>query len=463
MRRPNLKAVRKTGYGTDTATLEVELAGGWVPFDMVHMSNQAWALEKIHGLCADNGVLFSDSFLLSFGSNDSIPGSDSDSDGDMDRDGQSDDPTPGFDIDADGDTEDDPDDGSDTDIDGAEQDQDGTDQSDQTDQGDQGEADVEPEPKPAGTMEDIVRIIATEVATEVASDLDGKLAESIGAVLDAHIAKNGVPVPMVTRIEVRMPNIEKDFDGLAHHKMPELLENIALGCHTVLPGSPGTGKSHAAKQCADILGYEYADLSLSQDMPESRLFGGRSANGFIETPVIDAIRHAANNPDSGFVFTLDEMDAGRSGHLIGLNSLIANGWITLPNGDRCVIGSNLVFIGCMNTLGRGATKEFPGRFAIDPATLDRFDCINWNVDENLEEALVRRWFPADRQDDATEWLLTWRVVRENVTRHRIPFWITPRGADRGAKKISAGIPQDRVLAQLVANKIEADVWEKIKP
>lgn len=444
MRRPNLKAVRKTGYGTDTATLEVELAGGWVPFDMVHMSNQAWALEKIHGLCADNGVSFDSPFYLLFGSDDPIPDADArsdsdgdDSDGGMGRDGRRIEPFPGDGMDADG----------------AEQDQNGT------DQGDQGEAEVEPQPKSAGTIEDIVRIIATEVA----SDLDGKLAESIGAVLDAHIAKNGTPVPMVTRIEVRMPNIEKDFDGLAHHKMPELLENIALGCHTVLPGSPGTGKSHAAKQCADILGYEYADLSLSQDMPESRLFGGRSANGFIETPVIDAIRHAANNPDSGFVFTLDEMDAGRSGHLIGLNSLIANGWITLPNGDRCVIGSNLVFVGCMNTLGRGATKEFPGRFAIDPATLDRFDCINWGVDENLEESLVRRWFPADRQNDATEWLLTWRMVRENVTKHRIPFWITPRGADRGAKKISAGIPQDRVLAQLVANKIEADVWEKIKP
>lgn len=462
MRRPTLKAVRRTAYGTDTSTLEVELAGGWVPFDMIHPSNQGWTLEKIQGLCADNGAPFDAPFFLLFGADDPMP--DGDAQGDdqddaqQDGDAQDGSPVPSPSPDDQGDDQ------GEQDAQGDAQDAQG-DQGEQDDeQGEQDAQDAQPVPQPesqssGGTMEDIVRRIAGELDEQVRADLSA----SIGAVLDAHVAKAGVPVPVITRIEVRLPNVEKNFDGLAHVKMPELLENIALGCHTVLPGTPGTGKSHAAKQCADILGFEYADLSLSQDMPESRLFGGRSANGFIETPVIDAIRHAAENPDSGFVFTLDEMDAGRSGHLIGLNSLIANGWITLPNGDRCVIGSNLVFIGCMNTLGRGATKEFPGRFAIDPATLDRFDCIRWDVDENLEESLVRRWFPVERQDDATDWLLTWRIVRENVLKHRIPFWITPRGADRGAKKIAAGISKDRVMAQLVANKIDADVWEKIKP
>lgn len=314
-------------------------------------------------------------------------------------------------------------------------------------------------------IEDIVRRIAAEVADGLDVDREARVLAEINERLE-HFKpepQGGGLVPVLTQIIVKhrdLPPLPQD--GLFHNQFPELVANIAAGLHTFLPGPPGTGKSHSAEQAANILGYMFGALSLGPTTPESRLWGGMDANGkFHEPPLIQCIRHAMENPDGGAVFCFDEMDNGHAGILATMNSAQANGWCFAPNGDKLLLGSNMVFIGAANTYGTGPTAEFSGRNKLDAATLDRFTYLPWDTDLGVEEVLVRQ-----RIEDAvvaSQWLDMWRTLRANVDAHGIKFFVTMRGAVTGAKIIAAGRTPERALMLTAGNKIPADQWRKVSP
>ena len=319
------------------------------------------------------------------------------------------------------------------------------------------------------TMENIVRRIAGEMDDEQQGKIDAalnSLSESIDQRLADFKPENNEQrvVPVCTRIIVERPEVTLTQDGVFHQSMPDLLFNMQLGIHTYLPGSPGTGKSHAAAQAAEAMGWKFGSISFGPSTPESRLVGGMTASGeFFEPKLLELVRYAMENPDSGAAMCLDEMDNGHGGVQATLNSLLANGWMTAPNGDHLVIGSNMVFIACANTYGTGPTAEFSGRNKLDAATLDRFAYLPWEIDLGLEEVLVRRFFGDDQQDVASHWLDVWRTARSNVASHGLKVFVTPRGAQMGARMVAAGRPADKALAQVLGNKVPSDQWSKINP
>jgi MoxR-like ATPase len=322
------------------------------------------------------------------------------------------------------------------------------------------------------TIEDIVRRIAGEMDDVMRGELnealdvvmDDKIASAL-AEFSPEIAAPTNEVRTVTaRIEVKMPTVTITQDGLFHQSMPKLLFYMQLGHHTYLPGSPGTGKSHAAAQAAEMLGRRFGSISFGPTTPESRLTGGMTANGeFFEPMLLDLVRHAMDNPDSGSIMCLDEMDNGHPGVQATLNSLLANGWMTAPNGDHLTVGKNMVFVACANTYGTGPTAEFSGRNKLDAATLDRFSYLPWEIDEGLEDALTRRYFADDEQHVASAWLDVWRTARQNVATHGLKVFVTPRGAQRGAEQVAAGLPIDEALMGTLGHKVPADQWAKINP
>jgi MoxR-like ATPase len=322
------------------------------------------------------------------------------------------------------------------------------------------------------TIEDIVR----RIAGELDDTMRGELNEALDVVMDDKIATalaeyspeivqptNEVRT-VTAHIEVKMPTVTLSSDGLFHKAFPDLLFNIQAGIHTFLPGSPGTGKTHSVGQAADLLGYPWAGISLGPTTPESRLVGGMTANGeFFEPRMVDMIRHASQNPDSGAIVCLDEMDNGHAGILATLNTVLANGFFEAPCGEKIPFGNNLVFVACANTYGTGPTSQFAGRNKLDAATLDRFSYLPWEIDEGLEDALVRRFFSDDEQTTASAWLDVWRTARANVATHGLNIFVTPRGAQTGARMVAAGRDIDKALMMTLGNKIPADQWAKINP
>lgn len=205
---------------------------------------------------------------------------------------------------------------------------------------------------------------------------------------------------------------------------------------------------------------KFGSTSFGPTTPESRLVGGMTANGeFFEPAFLEGIRHAMDNPDSGYVHCFDEMDNAHPGILATMNSILANGWMTAPNGDHLTVGSNFVIVACANTYGTGPTAEFAGRNKLDPATLDRFAYIPWDIDTGMEEMLVRQRIADDQV--ATAWLDVWRTTRQNVASHGLKLFITPRGAVNGAKLIAGGFDIQDAYMMVLGNKVPADQFAKI--
>lgn len=323
------------------------------------------------------------------------------------------------------------------------------------------------------TIEDIIRKIAGElddtVRTEVADafgnihqEWKDELSNQLADFKSQSVAPTDVLRSVITTINIVEPTKPTvQLDGIFHAEFPELLQNCRDGLHTYLPGPPGAGKSHAAESVATAMGWRFASMSCGPTTPESRIWGGMDANGkFFEPAFVQGCRYAMANPDSGFIWCLDEMDNGHPGILSTQNSAMANGWFTAPNGDRIVLGRNVVFVGAANTFGTGPTAEFAGRNKLDPATLDRFTYVPWDTDLGMEAALVRNYLP---EDLSVAWLDVWQTVRNNVADHGLKFFVTMRGCLNGARIIAGGRTIDKALALVLGNKIPTDQWAKVNP
>jgi hypothetical protein len=266
---------------------------------------------------------------------------------------------------------------------------------------------------------------------------------------------------ITTRIEVKKAEVTTPKEGIFHKQFDKLTKLVAAGQHCYLPGPPGTGKSHAAEQVASVLDWRFASISLGPTTPESRLWGGMDAHGkFFEPPLVRLARHAMDNPESGAVYCLDELDNGHAGIIATLNSAMANGWFTAPNGDVITVGKNFVIVGAANTFGTGPTAEFAGRNKLDAATLDRFAYLPWDTDLAVEKALVLQYL--DTQS-ARAWLEVWRTCRKNAKDHGLRVFVTMRGCVNGARLIASGLDASDVLDMVLLNKLPEDQARKVKP
>lgn len=314
------------------------------------------------------------------------------------------------------------------------------------------------------TVEDIIRRIAGEMDVQAVSatltTVDAMIDDKLKTYQPAADSIDSV-VPLTVKVSIETPTIKVSKDGIFHNQFDKLVKLVAMGQHTYLPGPPGTGKSHAAEQVASVLGWRFASISLGPTTPESRMWGGMDAHGkFFEPPFVQLARYAQDTPDSGAVFCLDELDNGHAGVIATLNSAMANGWFTAPNGDVITMGKNFTIVGAANTFGTGPTAEFAGRNKLDPATLDRFAYLPWDTDLGVEKALVHQYLePAA----AKAWLDVWRTCRKNAKDNGLKVFCTMRGCVNGARLIAAGLDAEDVLMMVLGNKIPDDQWRKIKP
>lgn len=303
-------------------------------------------------------------------------------------------------------------------------------------------------------------------AKKAAADLNADLTAIEDRVTTLELNGGGSGGSGFIKIEVRTPTKVEIKEGLFHAQFPKLVRWVGSGNHVYLPGPPGTGKSHAAEQVAKTLGWRFGSISLGPTTPESRLWGGKDAHGnFHEPTFIELARYAAENPESGAVYCLDEMDNGHPGVIATMNSAMANGWFTAPNGDIISFGSNLVFVAAANTFGTGPTAEFAGRNKLDAATLDRFLYLPWDTDLNVEETLVRAHLAGvpSGDDKASDWLDVWRTARANVADNGLKVFVTMRGAINGAKLIAGGEGIRSTLDGVLLSKLPTDQAKKINP
>ena len=163
-----------------------------------------------------------------------------------------------------------------------------------------------------------------------------------------------------------------------HHKHEEVYKLIHANIPVLLTGEAGSGKSTLAKMIADEMKLRFFAMSMTRQTTLSHLLGFLSVNGnYIPSNLRDCFEH-------GGMMLLDEIDAGDPNVLLSLNT-IENGYISFPDGlIECHPDFRLV----ATSNPQDQHNFYTGRSKLDLATLDRYDIVDIDRDDALEQELV---------------------------------------------------------------------------
>lgn len=212
----------------------------------------------------------------------------------------------------------------------------------------------------------------------------------------------------------------------------------------MLVGGAGGGKTHLVGTVAEALKLPFYPMSVGLQTTKSDLLGFVNATG---TYVRSIIREAYEN---GGVLLLDEFDSAHAGVVTILNSLLANGHCSFPDG---VITKHKDFI-CLcacNTYGKGGNVDYVGRNRLDGATLDRFIVVDVDYDNKLEKILTSN----------EEWLAIINSVRKNAEKKGVKVIISPRASMDGADLLEAGFSYNEAIGMTILKGCDKDIKAKL--
>ncbi|RSN45371.1 AAA family ATPase, partial [Actinomadura sp. WAC 06369] len=280
----------------------------------------------------------------------------------------------------------------------------------------------------------------TELARTVGEFARGEAARAV-----AEAAAEAVPPVVEVRVGAAAEAVR--VGGHTHAVFPDLVLALGAGCHVLLVGPAGTGKSMMAQQAAEAFGQEFHALSLGPTTPMSKIFGYYDAHGnYHGTPFRRAFEH-------GGLMLLDELDSGHPGLLAELNQALSI--------RSCAFADGMVrahpdfrLVATANTYGTGGDRRYVGRQALDAATLDRFAVVDVPVDEELEERVALAHAP-DRTDDARGVLAEVRRLRAAAEEKRLPVMFSPRACIDAARLLQAGASVEQAMRWRVVRGMSA--------
>lgn len=288
-------------------------------------------------------------------------------------------------------------------------------------------------------IKDMTEKEITEMKTEFQSQLD-VLKEQVKSELDCLDSDK----PMV----INLGTIEKPKKKLVHKAFNTITKILKSQKrkekNIMLVGSAGGGKTHLVSMVADALKLNFYPMSVGLQTTKSDLLGFVNAQGkYVTSPVREAY-------ENGGLLLLDEFDCAHAGVVTILNSLLANGHCSFPDG---IVNKNPNFI-CIcacNTYGRGANVDYVGRNRLDGATLDRFIVIDVDYDAKLEKKLC----------DNDAWFDIIKKIRANAEKQGIKTIISPRASMDGADLLDGGFTVKEVLNMTIFKGQDKDIQTKL--
>ena len=165
---------------------------------------------------------------------------------------------------------------------------------------------------------------------------------------------------------------------MKHKKFLEARTLAKANIPILLTGERGCGKTTVINQVAEDLGLKFYGMSMTRQTTLSHLLGFINVNGtYIPSQLRQAVEH-------GGLILLDEIDASDPNVLLCLNT-IENGYVSFP--DQIVqIHNDFRLAATSNP--QDNHKDYNGRSKLDAATLDRFDKIDLEKDDMLEQNIV---------------------------------------------------------------------------
>lgn len=270
-------------------------------------------------------------------------------------------------------------------------------------------------------------------------DNSGNLSEEIKALkLEIEDLKSRKPLDLV----VNVGSAKKQDLGIQHQQLPLLIQILSARLNVYLVGPAGSGKTHAAIQCAKALGVEFH-------------FTGAVASEFKLTGFIDAQGRIVSTEfrkayEHGGLFLFDEIDASYPQAVLAFNAALANDYMDFPD-QRVERHKDFYCIAAANTYGQGADRQYVGRNQLDAASLDRFVFVDWNYDENLERQLAGN----------LDWSDYVQKVRKCTLKLKIRHVVSPRASIYGAQLLSQGLQKEKVEELVLWKGLDLAVKEKV--
>lgn len=295
-------------------------------------------------------------------------------------------------------------------------------------------------------------------------------AVDVEALTDAIMGKVNTALAGISKpLVVSVNNVEsKPVEGAKHWQFMQVLTWINSGAQLWLHGGSGNGKTHLIYQIAEALNVRPWVISMDETMTVGRLVGYMSATGgFVEGLAYRGFR------DGGLV-VFDEADLTCVA-LAAVNAMTANGHFLFPNGELVKRHENCRFVCLANSKGTGAVAGYVARVRMDAATLDRFACVEFHIDEALERTLAtgvhcpsnKTWEPQPRDEQQASLAVGRWVDYVQAARAKAgsTVLISQRCGVNGAKAIRAGIPMkevaDALLFKLMADDTRRNIIRSI--
>ena len=204
-----------------------------------------------------------------------------------------------------------------------------------------------------------------------------------------------LPVPQ-TDLQSLAKELLLDVDAL--HKIGKLLDDKR---QVIFQGPPGTGKTYVARKLAECLAGSADRVRLVQFHPSyayedfvqgfrPAIEGGTPGFALRNGPLLDAAKHARNDPDAKHFLIIDEINRGNLAKVFGeLYFLLEyrDERIRLQYadaGELFALPANLYLIGTMNTADRSIAL-------VDLALRRRFHFVEFHPEKPPVRGLLRRW------------------------------------------------------------------------
>jgi len=268
--------------------------------------------------------------------------------------------------------------------------------------------------------------------------------------------------PRTVRVDIVNGDKVTKTEG-QHFLFPLVVKLISAGVPVMLCGPAGSGKTTLAHNVARVLEKQFEFNSYGPGMSEAKLLGYKDAGGSYHSTAL--IRMAK----AGGVYLADELDRADGAIVTTLNSLLANGQISTPEG--CFEKhAEFVFIAGTNTAGTGANDLYTAAQEQDAALLDRLFFLAMPYDEALEERACGLSLTPQKQIaidaggvvTAEKWLLAVRAARQVCADRQMRHTISPRASIMGARLCAQLIGIDWLIAGLLTRGLPADEAQAIE-
>ena len=235
---------------------------------------------------------------------------------------------------------------------------------------------------------------------------------------------------------------QNGYNEIIHEKFPEIRALVETNIPILLTGPTGSGKSFTSKQVAVSLGLDFRFITGVGDRFE--ITGYNDASGkYVPTEYFKAFTE-------GGLFCIDEIDTSDPVALTVINTGLANGQMSFPNG-RFDAHEYYRTIATANTYGTGSDSEYVGRNQLDAASLNRLYLIHFDYSHEVEEKLCPN-------KKILEFL--WRL-RQASNETEIKMIISTRDVKNFNIAINNGLTPEQVIRGLIIKGHNVDIINKL--